>query len=248
MNGPLEGKVAVVTGAARNIGRAIALALVEDGACVVVHARSSRQDAQNVVDEIRDRGGRACLALAELGDQSQVERLFDDTVAEFGRVDLLVNNAAIRKETPLGDISYAEWREVVASILDASFLCAQAAARRMESEGRIVNIGGMTAHSGAAGRTHVVAAKAGLVGLTKALAVELAARRITSNLVVPGRIATNRQESGLVEPSHHAYHHSPLGFEGSAADVAGMVRYLCGPGGRYVTGQTIHVNGGIYLP
>lgn len=244
----LEGKVAIVTGSARNIGRAIALGMAEDGARVVVNARNSQQDAENVAEEIRAQGGEAILVMADLSDPVQVNALFDKACETFGRIDVLVNNAAIRRETALADISLDEWRDVLSSILDASFLCAQAAAARMENGGRIINIGGMTAHSGAPGRAHVVAAKAGLVGLTKALAVELAPRSITSNIVVPGRIATNRAASGLTEPTHHDYHASPLGIHGASEDVAATVRHLAGPGGRYITGQTIHVNGGIYLP
>jgi 3-oxoacyl-[acyl-carrier protein] reductase len=245
---PLEGKVAVVTGSARNIGRAIALGMAQDGARVVVNARSSQQDAESVAAEIRAQGGEALLVMADLSDPVQVGALFDKASEAFGRIDVLVNNAAVRRETVLADISLGEWRDVLSSILDASFLCAQAAAARMEDGGRIINIGGMTAHSGAPGRAHVVAAKAGLVGLTKALAVELAPRSITSNIVVPGRIATNRAASGLTEPAHHDYHASPLGIHGASEDVAATVRHLAGPGGRYITGQTIHVNGGIYLP
>jgi 3-oxoacyl-[acyl-carrier protein] reductase len=248
MTKPLEGRVAIVTGSARNIGRAIAVGLAEDGARVVVNAKTSLQDAENVAADIRSRGGEAIVAMADLSDPADVRSLFDKASSAYGRLDILVNNAAVRKETALADISLAEWRDVLSSILDASFLCAQAAAVCMENGGRIINIGGLTAHSGAPGRAHVVAAKAGLVGLTKAFAIELASRAITSNIVVPGRIDTNRKASGLTEPIHHSYHESPLGMRGASEDVAAMVRHLAGPGGRYVTGQTIHVNGGIYLP
>jgi 3-oxoacyl-[acyl-carrier protein] reductase len=248
MNKPLEGKVAIVTGSARNIGRAIALALAEDGARVVVNARNSQQDSENVAAEIRSRGGDAMLIMADLSDPAQVEALLASALESYGRLDILVNNAAIRRETALADITFQEWREVLSSILDASFLCSQKAAAVMQDGGRIINIGGLTAHSGAPARAHVVAAKAGLVGLTKALAIELAPRGITSNIVVPGRIATNRKASGLTEPVHHSYHSSPLGIQGASEDIAAMTRHLAGPGGRYVTGQTIHVNGGIYLP
>ncbi len=248
MTRPLEGKVAVVTGAARNIGRAIALALAKDGASVVVTARSSGAEIEAVAEEIRAAGGKASALLGDLGDPDQVAALFAEIDKIHGRVDILVNNAAVRRETPLADISFQEWREVMASILDASFLCAQAASKRMGEGGRIINLGGLSAHAGASDRAHVVSAKAGLVGLTKGLAAELAPRGITANLVAPGRIATNRKASGLTEPKHHAHHASPLGIEGTPDDVAEMVGYLAGPNGRYITGQTIHVNGGIYLP
>lgn len=248
MTAPLEGKTAIVTGSARNIGRAIALALAADGARVAVNARSSRAEIEAVVGEIRQQGGEATAVLADVTDSDQVDAMFAEVMRAFGRVDVLVNNAAIRREAPIADISLADWREVLSSILDASFLCARAAAAVMGEGGRIINIGGLSAHAGAADRVHVVTAKAGLVGLTKALAIELAPRGITANLVAPGRIATDRRASGGAQPSHHAHHKSPLGLEGSPEDVAAMVLHLSGPAGRYVTGQTIHVNGGIYLP
>jgi 3-oxoacyl-[acyl-carrier protein] reductase len=245
---PLSGKVALVTGAARNIGRAIALALAEDGAAVVVNARTSRAEAEGVAGEIRAAGGRAAAILADVTSPPEVKRLFEEAAASFGPVDVLVNNAAVRREAPLAAITFEDWRAVIASILDASFLCAQAAAATMPDEGRIINLGGLSAHAGASDRAHVVAAKAGLVGLTKGLAVELAPRRITVNLVAPGRIATDRRASGLGLPKHHQTHASPLGIEGSPEDIAATVRLLAGPSGRYITGQTIHVNGGIYMP
>ena len=248
MAGPLSAKVALVTGSARNIGRAIALGLAEDGAAVVVNARSSRAEIEAVADEIRSAGGRAVPVLADVTDPSDVKRLFAEASAAFGAVDVLVNNAAVRREAPLSAITFEDWRAVIASILDASFLCAQAAAAAMPDGGRIINLGGLSAHAGASDRTHVVAAKAGLVGLTKGLAVELAPRGITVNLVAPGRIATDRRASGLGEPKHHRTHASPLGIEGSPEDIAAVVRLLAGPSGRYVTGQTVHVNGGIYMP
>ena len=247
MAGPLSAKVALVTGSARNIGRAIALGLAEDGAAVVVNARSSRAEIEAVADEIRSAGGRAVPVLADVTDPSDVKRLFAEASAAFGAVDVLVNNAAVRREAPLSAITFEDWRAVIASILDASFLCAQAAAAAMPDGGRIINLGGLSAHAGASDRTHVVAAKAGLVGLTKGLAVELAPRGITVNLVAPGRIATDRRASGLGEPKHHRTHASPLGIEGSPEDVAAVVRLLAGPSGRYITGQTVHVNGGIYM-
>jgi 3-oxoacyl-[acyl-carrier protein] reductase len=248
MTGDLQGKVAIVTGSARNIGRAIAFALASDGARVVVNARSSQAEVEAVADEIRGRGGDAFAVMADLTKPDEVRTLFDRTVEAYGRLDILVNNAAIRRETALANISFEEWREVQGSILDASFLCSQAAAAVMMHGGRIINIGGLSAHAGSTERAHVIAAKAGLVGLTKALAMELAPRSITANVVVPGRIATDRKASGLGKPAHHAHHASPLGIEGSPEDVAEMVRHLAGPHGRYITGQSVHVSGGIYLP
>ncbi len=248
MTRPLDGRVAVVTGSGRNIGREIALALAEDGARVVVNARSSREEVEDVAAAIRKDGGEALAVLADVSDPEQVDRLIAETIKAYGRLDVLVNNAAIRREAPIAEIGLAQWREVMTSILDASFLCARAAAGVMTEGGRIINIGGLSAHTGAINRVHVVAAKAGLVGLTKALAMELAPRGITANLVSPGRIATDRSKTGVAHPTHHSQHNSPLGREGTPEDVAAMVRHLAGPGGSYITGQTLHVNGGIYLP
>lgn len=248
MTRPLDGRVAIVTGSARNIGREIALALAGDGARVVVNARSSRDEVEDVVRTIRERGGEALAVLADVSDPGQVDRLIAETMSAFGRLDILVNNAAIRREAPIADITFADWREVLSSILDASFLCARAAAGVMADGGRIINIGGLSAHTGAVNRVHVLAAKAGLVGLTKALAMELAPRGITANLVAPGRISTDRSKTGVAHPSHHSGHNSPLGKLGTSEDVADMVRHIAGPGGSYITGQTLHVNGGIYLP
>jgi 3-oxoacyl-[acyl-carrier protein] reductase len=248
MTKPLAGKTAIVTGSARNIGRTIALALAADGARLVVNARLSREEAEDLAAAIRKAGGEAIAVLADVSIEEDADRLIAETVAAFGKIDILVNNAATRRENPIADISFAEWREVLASILDGSFLCARAASKEMGEGGRIVNIGGLSAHTGAINRAHVVAAKAGLVGLTKALAIELAPRGITVNLVAPGRISTDRRKTGVAQPAHHAHHSSPLGHEGTSEDVAEMVRHLAGPAGRYITGQTLHVNGGIYLP
>lgn len=248
MTRPLAGRVAIVTGSARNIGREIALALAGDGARVVVNARSSRDEIEEVAATIRERGGEALAVLADVSDPDQVDRLVAETLTAYGRLDILVNNAAIRREAPIAEIGLAEWREVLSSILDASFLCARAAAGVMADGGRIISIGGLSAHAGAINRVHVLSAKAGLVGLTKALAMELAPRGITANLVAPGRISTDRSKTGVAHPSHHSGHNSPLGKLGTPEDVAEMVRHIAGPGGSYITGQTLHVNGGIYLP
>lgn len=248
MTKPLEEKVAVVTGSARNIGRTIALALAQDGARLVVNARSSHEEIEELAGAIGKSGGEAIAVLADVSIPEEADRLIAEAVRAFGKVDVLVNNAAMRREHPIAEISYAEWREVLASILDGSFLCARAASKHMGEDGRIINIGGLSAHTGAINRAHVVTAKAGLVGLTKALAIELAPRGITANLVAPGRISTDRRKTGVAQPAHHAHHASPLGHEGTPGDIAETVRHLAGPAGRYITGQTLHVNGGIYLP
>ena len=232
----LQGRVALVTGAGRNIGRAIALELAAAGASVVVNARTSREEIDAVA---RETGGLAVLA--DVTDEAAVARMVQQALARFGRLDILVNNAALRAVEPIEGITFARWREVTGVILDGAWICSQACLPHLRENGAIVNIGGMSAHTGAAGRPHVVAAKAGLVGLTRALAHDLAPRGITVNCVVPGLIETKRTSA-----SAHR-HESALGRRGTPEEVAGAVRFLAGPGARYVTGQTLHVNGGGFL-
>jgi 3-oxoacyl-[acyl-carrier protein] reductase len=242
----LEGRVALVTGAARNIGRAIALALADAGAAVVVNAHSSAEEAQAVAAEIEAAGGRAFAHLADVSDEAAVEAMAAAAMARYGRIDVLVNNAAIRDVAPIDSIDFAAWRRVTSIILDGAFLCTKAClpALRASGAGTIVNIGGMSGHTGAAGRPHVVAAKLGLVGLTRALAHDLAKDGVTVNCVVPGLIETKRTASSGKSPH---LHETLLGHRGKPDDIAGVVRFLAGPGGRYVTGQEWHVNGGAYL-
>jgi len=245
----LQGRVALVTGGARNIGRAIALALAQGGAAVMVNARSSREDAEQTVAQIKSAGGRAALHMADVTDAGAVAAMAAATAREFGRLDLLVNNAAVRAETALAGMTLEEWRRVLSSILDGSFLCAQACLPHLvrAGGGAIVNIGGLTAHKGAAGRAHVVSAKAGLTGLTRALALEFAPQDITVNCVVPGTIETVRGLPGAPERPAHRQGLPPLGRRGEPHEVASTVRFLCGPGARYITGQSLHVSGGGYM-
>ena len=244
----LKGRVALVTGASRNIGRAIALDLADAGAAVVVNTRASREAADAVVHEIETRGGQALLAIADVTDEAAVHSVVEAAVSRLGRLDIVVNNAAIRPERSFAEMSLADFREVMALIVEGAFICAHAALPHLRrSDGAaIVNIGGTTGHTGAAGRAHVVAGKAGLVGLTKALAHELSPEGITVNCVVPGLIAT-RERTGTV-PGVHLRSPPLVGRRGQPEDVAAMVRHLVGPAGRYITGQTIHVNGGAFLP
>ena len=243
----LAGKVALVTGAARNIGRAISRSLAAGGAAVMVNARTSRAEAEKTVEMI---GSRAALHIADVTKPEEVKALVEATAKRFGRLDFLVNNAAVRYETAFSSITFEEWRQVLAIVLDGAFLCAQAALPHLirAGGGTIVNIGGQTAHKGASERAHVITAKAGLAGMTKALALDLAPHHITVNCVVPGTIESQRGLPGVPERPAHRRAPPPIGRRGEPEEIAAMVRMLCGPDARYITGQAIHVNGGGYMP
>lgn len=243
----LAGKVAVVTGAGRNIGRAMALQFARGGASVVLNVRSNQAEADAVVREIETAGGRAVAVLGDVADPKTAIALADVAAKNFGRIDCLINNAALRREKAIGEMSYAEWREVMGVILDGAFHCVTACLPAMKQNGgTIINVGGMSAHIGSKGRAHVMTAKAALVGFSRALAHDLAGDRITANCVVPGAIDTTRPTTSLT-PAHHLTHGTISGERGKSDDVAAMVRYLCGPNGRFITGQTIHINGGAFL-
>src|SRR6202165_3421307 len=175
-NKELTGKVAIVTGAGRNIGRAIALALAQDGASIVVNARGNRAEAEAVAREIEAKGGKALVHVGDVADAAAVQAMADAATKQFGRIDILVNNAALRREKSFAEMSYAEWREIMDVTLDGPFHCTKAClpALRESGAGTIVNIGGLSAHTGAKNRAHVVTAKAGIVGFTRALAPDLA--------------------------------------------------------------------------
>jgi 3-oxoacyl-[acyl-carrier protein] reductase len=248
MTKELEGKVAIVTGAGRNIGRAIALALADAGASVAVVVRSNKAEADGVVADIEKANGKAFAILADIAEGKPVHAMADAAKKRFGRIDILVNNAALRDEKSFDTMTYDDWRHVMNVTLDGAFHCAKAClpALRAAGGGSIVNIGGMSAHLGSAGRAHVMAAKLGIVGFSRGLAHDLAADHITVNCVVPGAIGTRRAKDAAT-PAHHLTHGTITGERGKPDDVAAAVRYLCGPGARFVTGQTLHVNGGAYL-
>ncbi len=246
----LSGKVALVTGGARNIGRAIARALAAGGAAVMVNANTSREAAQETVKMVEDAGGKTALFFADVTDAKAVAQMVDATVKRFGRLDILVNNAAVRSETPFATTTLEEWRRVLSTVLDGAFICTQACLPHLirAGGGAVVNIGGLTGHKGALHRSHVVTAKGGLAAMTKALALDLAEHGITVNCVVPGTIETQRGLPGAPERPDHRRTLPPIGRRGTPEEIAAMVRMLCGPDARYVTGQSIHVNGGGLMP
>src|SRR4030088_1776053 len=247
-NKELNGKVAIVTGAGRNIGRAIVRALADGGAYIVVNARSNRAEADAVAREIEALGVKALVHIGDVANAAAVGAMADAAVKQFGRIDILVNNAALRREKPFAEMDHAEWRAILDVTLDGAFHCTKAClpGLRKSGAGTVVSIGGLSAHTGSKNRAHVVTAKAGICGFPRALAYDLADDGITVNCVVPGLIGTPRPKD-KPEPAHHLTHQTITGERGGPQDVAATVRFLCGPGARYITGQAIHTNGGAYL-
>jgi 3-oxoacyl-[acyl-carrier protein] reductase len=241
--GELRGKVALVTGATRNIGLAIAHALSKAGAAVAVNSRASEEDGQRVVKEIINAGGRAHSYVADIADQAAVEAMVKGAVDRYGGIDILVLNASIRKQTPITEMSFEEWRRIMAISLDGSFHCVKACLPSMIERrgGSIVTLGGMMALAGAKNRVHGSVVKHGLVGMTRALALDLAEYGIRVNCVAPGQMNTPPAGEPVQHPSPSKT--VPLGRKGEPEEIASTVRFLCGPGSSFISGQTFHVNG-----
>ena len=245
-SGALAGTAAIVTGSAKNIGRGIALALASEGVSVLINARTSVDEAEAVASEIRSSGGRALVHMADVTQPDAADGMVAAAIEAFGRLDMLVNNIGVRRQTTLVETSDEDWRAVLNGCLDSMFFCCRAAVPHMKHNdwGGIVNIGGVSGHSGVALRTHVATAKAGMAGFTTSLASELAPDNITVNCIVPGHIDTERP--GAL-PKHFQDREPPLGRPGTVEEIASTARFLLSPGGRYITGEVIHVNGGWYM-
>lgn len=237
-------RIALVTGGGRNIGRAIALELASWGADVAVLVRSDSAAAEGVADEVRALGRRALAAVADVRDETAVRAAADRVREELGPLNVLVHAAAVRSEAPFLELSREHWREIVDVIVDGAFVSSQAVLPDMIEAGwgRIVMIGGLSGQTGATHRAHVVTAKAALIGLTKALALEFAANNITVNTVSPGMIDTVRAGE---EPKHHDERRIPVGRKGRPEEVAAAVRFLVSDEAAFITGQTVNVNGGL---
>ena len=250
---PLLGKVALVTGSTRRNGKAIAKRLAASGAAVMITGYSSIDAARAVAREIEnDHGpGRSAACLADDRDAVAVGALIESTVAQFGRLDILVNNAGVRRDGMLDSTTLEAWHFIMQTVLDGAFLCAQASAPHLAQSGagRIINIGGISAHIGGRHHTAQTTAKAGIVGLTKALAAELGPKGITVNCVAPGPIVSPEDPPERVERlrGYFADGQLPLGRMGTSDELAAAIVSLCGDEWRYMTGQTIHVNGGLYF-
>ena len=251
MVGDLEGRAAIVTGSARRIGKSVAIELAERGASVLINSRSDRESAEATVREITAFGGRACSSIADVTKPADVERMVATALDAFGNLDILVNNAAVRPNDPFQTISIEMWKDVLSIVLDGAFLCAKACAPHLgrAGRGRVINIGGTAAHTGATNRLHVVTAKSGLVGFTRGLALELAPQT-TVNLVVPGLIEDEADSQDEFETRRKRMppEKVPVGRTGKPRDIAATVAFLCSDAGSYITGQTIHVSGGLYFP
>ena len=242
----LKDRVAVITGAGRSIGRAMALELADAGCNVVVNVRQNRAEAEEVVREIEKRGARGLVAVTDVIDAKGVNAMAEAALKTFGRIDYLVNNAALRQEKSIEAMTFEDWRRITGIIMDGAFHCVKACLEpiKQSGAGSIINIGGLTGAMGAPDRAHVVAAKAGIAGFTRALAMELAPHKITVNTIVPGQLANPATPDVM---PHHPVYRPLLGRAAWPQDTAPLARLLLGPGGRYITGQIINVSGGTYF-
>lgn len=242
-SGELAGKVALVTGGAKNIGRAIAVELARAGAAVAINTRHSVEDGEQAVQDIRASGGQADLFVADIADPAAVKAMVANVMSRFGRVDFLVLNASVRTERAFLELSYDEWRTPLSITLDGAFHLAQGCIPSMleNGGGAIVTLGGTQSLSGAARRVHGSVAKHGLVGLTRGLAREFAERGIRANCIAPGQMDTSRANKRSTPAPVDSI---PMKRKGNPEEIATVVRFLCGPASTYLTGQTIYVNGG----
>jgi 3-oxoacyl-[acyl-carrier protein] reductase len=246
-NQPLAGKTALVTGASRNIGRAIALKLASAGANIVVNTLQDREAAGRVAAEIEAMGRRCIVQVADVVDREAVRRMVGEAGSALGSIDILVCNASSRGQIDFLDMDYTTWRRVIDISLDGTFHCAQATLPGMIAKGwgRIITLGGISWHAGFKRRAHNLAGKSGLTGLTRALAVEFGDRGITANVIAPGSIATVRPASAGTLPPRASL--PPVPREGQSEEIASAVLFLAHPDQGYITGQVIHINGGAYL-
>lgn len=245
----LEGKVALITGSGRNIGRATALKLAAEGADIVVNARSNQQEAESVAEEVRALGVKALPILADVAVKEQVDSMVSKALAEFGKIDILINNAAIRPHKPFTELTVEDWEQVRGVVLDGAFYCTHAVIQSMVDNGfgRVLFFTGDGAFRGSANRAHISAVKLGLIGLARGLAAEFAPSGIRVNVVSPGRIDTTRDlgwypEGGMSDPTG-----IPLGRLGHVDDIANACLFLVTEDSAYITGQVLPVNGGSHF-
>ncbi|AMX84071.1 beta-ketoacyl-ACP reductase [Geobacillus subterraneus] len=246
----LEGKIALVTGASRGIGRAVALELARQGANVAVNYAGSEAKANEVVETIRSLGREAFAVQADVARAEDVERMVKTVLDQFGRLDILVNNAGITRDNLLMRMKEEEWDAVINTNLKGVFLCTKAVTRPMMKQryGRIINVASVVGVIGNPGQANYVAAKAGVIGLTKTAARELASRNITVNAIAPGFITTDMTEALNAELKEEMLKQIPLARFGEPDDVARVAAFLASDAAGYMTGQTLHVDGGMVMP
>ena len=245
----LEGKVVVVTGASRGIGRAIALKLADEGAKIVVNYSGSQAKAEEVVAIIQEGGGEAIAVQASVSQTEEVTALMDTAVKTFGSLDILVNNAGITRDNLLMRMKEDEWDDVLDTNLKGVFLCTKAVTRQMMKQraGRIINISSIVGVAGNAGQANYVAAKAGVIGLTKTTAKELASRNILVNAIAPGFIETEMTDQLPEDIKQGMLTQIPLAKLGQPEDIAKAVVFLASEDANYMTGQTLHIDGGMVM-
>ncbi|MDX8362286.1 MULTISPECIES: 3-oxoacyl-[acyl-carrier-protein] reductase [Bacillaceae] len=245
----LQGKIALVTGASRGIGRAIALELAKQGASVVVNFAGSEARANEVVDEIKALGSEAVAMQADVGNSEAVSSMIKDVIAKFGKLDILVNNAGITRDNLLMRMKEDEWDSVINTNLKGVFNCTKAVTRQMMKQraGRIINIASVVGVAGNPGQANYVAAKAGVIGLTKSSAKELASRNITVNAIAPGFITTDMTDELNEDIRNEMLKQIPLVKFGEPTDVAAVVAFIASEASGYMTGQTLHVDGGMVM-
>ena len=244
MSEAFAGKVVLITGGARNLGRAMGAAFAAQGAAVAINTRTQRPELAETIAVIEAAGGKALACVANVTDRGAVNRMVATIIERFGRLDILVNNAVIHAAKPFLELSFEEWNKTMTVTLDGAFHVTQAAAPAMirAGGGSIINMGGLFGHAPIANRAPTAASKAGLAGLTRALAAELAVHNINVNCVAPGPANTIR-----TTPLQFDMKRIPMGRFAEANEIVATVLMLCGRDGRFITGQTIHVNGGLYM-
>ncbi|WP_346988099.1 3-oxoacyl-[acyl-carrier-protein] reductase [Bacillus velezensis] len=245
----LNEKTAVVTGASRGIGRAIALDLAKNGCNVVVNYSGNEAKANEVVDEIKSLGRNAIAVKADVSNSEEVQNMMKEAVAAFSSIDILVNNAGITKDNLLMRMKENEWDDVININLKGVFNCTKAVTRQMmkQCSGRIINVSSIVGVSGNPGQANYVAAKAGVIGLTKSSAKELASRNITVNAIAPGFISTDMTDKLSKEVQDEMLKQIPLARFGDPSDISSVVTFLASEGSRYMTGQTLHIDGGMVM-
>ncbi|MDQ0175855.1 3-oxoacyl-[acyl-carrier-protein] reductase [Bacillus chungangensis] len=245
----LKGKVAFVTGGSRGIGREIALEFARQGAHVAINYAGSKEKAEAVADEIREIGQEAIVLQGDVSDQESVQAMVKAAISHFNKLDILVNNAGITKDNLLMRMKEEDWDAVMNTNLKGVFLCTKAVVRQMmkQRSGSIINISSIVGVSGNPGQANYVAAKAGVIGFTKTAAKELASRGITVNAVAPGFIATDMTDKLTEDLKADMLKQIPLGYLGKPKDIAKVVVFLASDDASYMTGQTLHVDGGMVM-